>query len=171
MPVTINGSGQVPVQVKQTVKTDVFTTSSTSFVDITGLSVSITPTSASNKILIHVDVNLGGTNGTYHCFLRLMRNGSVITGALGDSGQGGGNDAPNGGKGAGTCMIHKNINDNRDMDVASMMYLDSPGTTSAVTYQLQMAVQGFTFYVNRSGTADVWNPSGISTITLMEISG
>lgn len=164
----VTGTGAIK-QVVQTVKTDVFTTTNTGFVDITGLSATITPTSASNKILVEIAINLGGTNGTYHCYLRLLRNGSVVTGALGSGGQGGGGSAPNGGNGNGTCIVHKNINDNRDMDVAAMTYLDSPGTTSALTYNMQIAVQLFTFYVNRSGTTDVWNPSGISTITLYEV--
>lgn len=157
------------LQVVQVTKQDVFSTSSTSFVDITGYSASITPTSASSKILVMMSLNLGGTNGTYHCYLRLLRNGSAVTGALGSGGQGGGGSAPNGGNGAGTCTLHKNINDNRDMDCAVMNYLDSPGSTSTQTYNMQMAVQLNTFYVNRGGNADVWNPSGLSTITLMEI--
>jgi hypothetical protein len=152
-------------QVVQVTKQDVFTTTSTSFVDITGMSATITPTSASSKILVMTSINLGGTNGTYHCYVILLRNGSTLTGANGSGGQGGGGSAPNGG----LCMLHKNINDNRDMDCAVMNYLDSPGTTSALTYKLQMAVQLNTFYVNRGGNADVWNPSGLSTITLMEV--
>ena len=44
-------SGSV-IQVASTSKTDPFSTSSTSFVDVTGLSVSITPTSTSSKILV-----------------------------------------------------------------------------------------------------------------------
>jgi hypothetical protein len=40
------------LQVVSTTKTDTFTTTSTSFTDITGMSVSITPSSASNKILV-----------------------------------------------------------------------------------------------------------------------
>ena len=65
MPVSINGntgvvtglaalpdsamaSGSI-IQVVSTTKTDTFSTSSSSFTDITGLSVSITPASSSNK--------------------------------------------------------------------------------------------------------------------------
>ena len=47
------GGGKI-LQVLQTVKTDTFTTTSTSFVDVTGLSVSITPATTSSKILILV---------------------------------------------------------------------------------------------------------------------
>ena len=72
MPVSINGntgvvtglaalpdsamsSGSI-IQVVSTTKTDTFSTSSSSFTDITGLSVSITPASSSNKILILLTV-------------------------------------------------------------------------------------------------------------------
>jgi hypothetical protein len=44
------------LQVVQTTKTDTFTTTSTSFTDVTGLSVSITPSSASSKILIFSEI-------------------------------------------------------------------------------------------------------------------
>jgi hypothetical protein len=45
------------LQVVSTVKTDTFTTVSSSYVDVTGLSVSITPTSATSKILVLVQAN------------------------------------------------------------------------------------------------------------------
>jgi len=47
----LTGVGKV-LQVVQTFKADSFSSSSTSFTDVTGLSVSITPSSASNKILV-----------------------------------------------------------------------------------------------------------------------
>ena len=47
----INVTGNI-LQVVSTTKTDTFSTTSTSYVDITGLSVSITPTSTSSKIFI-----------------------------------------------------------------------------------------------------------------------
>ena len=60
--VTIPAGGKI-LQVLQTVKTDTFTTTSTSFVDVTGLSVSITPATTSSKILILVHA-YGGNAGT-----------------------------------------------------------------------------------------------------------
>ena len=47
------------LQVKSTIKTDTFTTTSGSVTDITGLSVAITPASTSNKILVIARVNIG----------------------------------------------------------------------------------------------------------------
>ena len=63
---TKTGGFGVVLQVKQTVKTDTFSSTTTgSDVDITGLSVSITPTSASNKILVTYDTNISGSNAGY----------------------------------------------------------------------------------------------------------
>ncbi len=151
----VTGTGAIK-QVVSVTKQDPFTTTNTGYVDITGMAATITPTSASSKILVSVQLSLAGTNGTYHCYIRLNRNGSNVTGS-------------NGTWNTWQSMLHKNINDARDLDVASMNYLDSPGTTSPVTYQLQMAVQGFTFYVNRGGNTEVWSASNPSTITLMEV--
>jgi hypothetical protein len=71
------------VQVKSATKTDTFTTSSTSYVDVTGLTVSITPTSASNKVFVLVSTTGAGTNGTNIAYLQLVRDSTAI--ALGDA--------------------------------------------------------------------------------------
>ena len=83
MPVSINGSGQVPVQVVSTTKTDTFTTTSTTFTTITGLTASITPRSASSKILIIVDVTGSQEVGVNDAFIGLFRDSTQI--ALGDA--------------------------------------------------------------------------------------
>jgi hypothetical protein len=83
MAVTIRGSGQVPVQVISVTKTDVTTISgSATYLDITGLSATITPTSASNKILVMVTITYGGGSNVYGV-ARLMRNSTAI--CLGDA--------------------------------------------------------------------------------------
>ena len=67
-----DGTSYIPghiVQVKQTVKTDEFSTTSTSAVDVTGLSVSITPTSTSSKILVTYDVKASCENVQMSFFL------------------------------------------------------------------------------------------------------
>ena len=56
------GAGKI-VQVVQAVKTDVFSTNSTSYVDITGLSATITPSAATSKILITGCLSYGGQSG------------------------------------------------------------------------------------------------------------
>jgi hypothetical protein len=57
-----SGVGGKVLQVVQTVKSDTFSSSSATFVDITGLSASITPSSASNKILVMVSLNIGSND-------------------------------------------------------------------------------------------------------------
>jgi len=166
MAVTIKGSGQVPVQVVQTVKTDTFTTTSASYTDVTGLSVNITPTSASNRILIIVSLSYGGGQNAYG-FAQLVRNGTPI--ALGDSD----------GASRTECTFPINM-ENTASTVAKIMtggmtFLDSPATTSAITYKIQVisTFGGATLSINRSSNNEDAAFSGlsVSSITAMEISG
>jgi len=166
MPVTIRGSGQVPVQVIQTIKGDVFSSNSQTFVDITGMSVSITPTSSSNKILVMYSVNTSLVNGGYVCLLKLLRNGTDI--ALG---------TPSGNVvGTTTSAYSTNSSGEYANYNQNMTFIDSPATTSAVTYKLQ--ARGWisslgTFYINQSAAENNTANFGrtLSTITVMEISG
>jgi hypothetical protein len=165
MPVTLSGSGQVPVQVIQTVKSDTFSLTSATFTDVTGLSVSITPTSSSNKVLIMVNGVVGYNN--YICRMRLMRNSTPI--ALGD---------PAGVRPQGTLTASAYASSSFDpyqMLPFSINFVDSPATTSATTYKLQIASYGSnTVFLNRSSAwqnATDYDGTMITTITVMEISG
>ncbi len=149
-------SGSV-IQVVQTVKTDTFTTNSTSYVDITGMSATITPISASNKILVAVNMNVGVQSDTYHVYFRLLKNGSLVSNSVGTSGQ------------PWPVFLHKNGNNYRDMDCASMDILDTAGSTSALTYKIQVACQLQAVRFNYCELSDSWTPGGISTITLTEV--
>ena len=161
MSVTINGSGQVPVQVQSVVKTDTFTMASTTFADITGLSVSITPTSASNKILIIANVCHVGTGSTSASGIRLMRDSTPI----GIGATAGNRSLTSGGASYGTFGI--------SLEGDSIVFLDSPATTSATTYKIQIKAYASTAYVNRSGldSDDQAYYRSMSSITVMEISG
>ena len=161
MSVTISGSGQLPVQVVQAVKTDTFTMASTTFADITGLSVSITPTSASNKILVLANVNHVGTTSTSASGIRLMRDSTPI--GIGDAA--GSRVRTSGGESYGNFGV--------TLTGDAIMFLDSPATTSATTYKIQIQAYSSTAYVNRSGVDSDNNAyfRGISSITVMEISG
>ena len=127
-------------------------TTSTSFVD-TGLSVTITPTSATSKILVEVFMTgiyrTGGTNA-YGVF-NLVRGSTQLLIFESVIGYNNGT-APLGGGGTGTT------------------YLDSPATTSPVTYKIQFAVTP-----SASGTLYINNGDALgtskSTITLLEIHG
>lgn len=163
MSVTISGSGQVPVQIQSVVKTDVFSTSSASWIDVDGLSVTITPSSASNKIMIFADVKMSGTDFRGSCQFRLVRNGTAINVATGTSARlaatGGWEDLPS----SGIYMIYSQ----------NAMFLDSPATTSAVTYKVQVIVSEAygSVVVNRTGpdTDNSFYPRSTSNISVMEI--
>lgn len=163
MAVTINGSGQVPVQVIQTVKTDTFTTTSSSFVDVTGLSVTITPTSASNRILVLYSSTMGTISGQYSCAMRIVRNSTAIY--IGDAA---------GGRTRASSMFWSDIGTQLDISPVNGIFLDSPATTSATTYKLQiMSGYSETVYINRTqADADSNIHSRVpSQIIVMEISG
>ena len=145
------------LQVVQTTKTNTFSISSTSFTDITGLSVSITPISASNKILVFGDISIGGASGNF-IIIQLVRGSTAVyigTEALTYIGTR--NWYPNSDSGA----------DNTSMGSLSAIFLDSPATTSSTTYKFQVRVTGGTGSINsRSSVGDT---SMASSITVMEI--
>ena len=155
------GSGGV-LQVVSTTKTDTFTSTSTSFVDITGLSVSITPTSATSKILIMYSLMASPSSSSFP-LIRLVRNSTAI--AVGDAaGSRTQVSSTAWAPGAGGNI----------MDMQSMNFLDSPATTSSTTYKLQIYSQnGTTQVINRNGRDDNadYEPRAVSTITAMEIAG
>ena len=129
------------LQVVQTVKTDTFSASHGSTVDITGLSVSITPSSSSNKVLVTYDTNVSMANGSYHAHIFLVRGSTKIF--LGDA-EGSRTRASNfvisGNDGNGGIYYYPVHGE----------FLDSPATTSATTYKIQLLGQNNTMYVNRT---------------------
>ena len=159
-----SGSSGGVIQVKSVIKTDTFTTDSTSYTDVTGLSVSITPTRADSKILIMMHVQMGHTNYVSG-FLRLVRDSTAIA--------------------VGTDVSSRNactvcMSDDPTDDVIaslSMTFLDSPSTTSSTTYKVQIITEGSgntgNVYINRSGedSDNVQHGRPVSTITVMEVSG
>jgi hypothetical protein len=73
-----SGVGGKVLQVVQTVKSDTFSSSSATFVDITGLSASITPSSASNKILVMVSLNIGSNDSGLRLMTKLFRDSTAV---------------------------------------------------------------------------------------------
>lgn len=147
------------VQVKSATKSDTFSMTSSTFADVTGLSVSITPTSASNKVFVIVTLNFT-TTGAPQAGFRLVRDSTDI--GLGDA-AGSRLRVVTGGYQQAASLLHR----------ASMSFLDSPATTSATTYKVQMNSTDNTnlVYINRSVT-DTDSASfmrGSSTITVFEV--
>lgn len=155
---TAAGGGGIS-QVVSTIKTDTFTMSSTTFADITGLSVTITPSSSSSKILVLATVVHVGTVQTSASGIRLMRAGSPIS--VGDTA--GSRISVSGSESYATYGV--------SLASDSVMYLDSPGTTSATTYNIQIRAYSATAYVNRTpvDSDDQAYYRGVSSITVMEV--
>lgn len=160
MSVTISGNSNLVLQVVSATKTDTSSTNSTSYVD-TGLSVSITPTVSSSKILIMITMNYGHSDfGVKRTYFRVA--GGNAANYIGGAGSSGHTDA---------FAMCPRAGDSYGMLTASGLYLDSPNTTSAITYKLQWSVEttASTAYMNRPASEDANGSRTASTITVMEI--
>jgi hypothetical protein len=142
------------VQVLSTTKTDRFTTTSTSLVDVTGLSVTIAPKSANSKIFVTVNTTLSSTGVSTELF-QLVRNSTAI--GSGTSGTANASYVNN----------YSAVGTQNGNVAVSFSFLDSPATTSATTYKLQVSLNTGTLALG--GRALSSDYSGISTITVMEI--
>ena len=156
------------LQVLQATKTDTFSTNSQTFVDITDLEVTITPLSTSSKILLLYNVSCGVTSG--HSVIKAVR---TIGGTTTDVLVG---DADGSNRVRANNKIYNTSTYNTTYTTYSMVgqILDSPNTTSAVTYKIQGASPysaSYTLVVNRTGTtSDVsWDARTSSQITVMEV--
>jgi hypothetical protein len=119
------------------------------------MSVTITPTSASNKIMIMITAFFG--QGNPNGSIRLLRGSTSI-------GEGSGSF----GGGSGYISFDDDIGSTYTMHSHAFHFIDTPNTTSATTYKI--ATQSHTeVYFNRSKTASSGRSS--STITAMEIQG
>jgi len=156
---TASGFGKV-LQVVQATKSDTFSTNVTSFIEVTGLSVSITPSNASNNVLIIYSAAFGTSNLGNH---QLRRDGVEIAPLNTDSGYYSG----------WSCG---EVNDTNWMGMANVAYLDSPSSTSSLTYSVycRSRQSSHTISVNRT-TADTssvdYSIRGASYIIAMEIAG
>jgi len=146
-------------KVKQIVfanKTDTFSTASTSFTELTGMSVSLTPTSASSKVALFAMVNVGGSAALF-AFFKFLRDSTDIL--IGDT--------------AGSRLRVNSVSTPAGAGQtmpATLLAIDSPGDTSSHTYKVQMAVGSGTGYINRTGTdtdSAIW-PRAASMIIAME---
>ncbi len=159
------GGGGSIIQVVQSTKTD--TASSTAGYNWTdmGLSASITPKFDTSKILVMVEACIGSSIG-YDMKTRLLRGSTPIH--IGDG-------ASNRPRVSVTINQSYSSTANYAADQAIINYLDSPATTSAVTYKIQCAsYSSGVIYLNRNG-ADLdtseYDGRSASSILLMEISG
>ena len=160
------------LQVVSTTKTDTFSSSTVdTFVDIDGTDQAgagsvwcckITPISTSNKILIFYDLQMSGTE---LFFIQLVRGSTAIK--VGDS------DSSNRVECTAGSIVQSGNND-KVQQIAGT-FLDSPSTTSAITYKIQGRVYSSSksFSVNKpiNDSDSTYTGRGASTITLMEVAG
>jgi len=160
IPQWISNSGSIQ-QIVSTTLTTTFSSSSTTFTNITGLSLTITPASSSNKIILFGSISgsAGPLGGVPICF-RLLRGATPIgVGATAGS--------------RSSCTSSMAIAyTGSDTTTESFTYLDSPATTSATTYQVQVIIPSGTAYINYSitDTNSATYKRCVSTITAMETS-
>ena len=148
------GVGKI-LQVVSTVKNDTTSTSSGTYADISGLTVSITPSATSSKILYSGHLYIASSSS--EVVFRLTR---TISGST------------NGDIAAPSAYV-----DDEDGTFChgggsrygghSFEFLDSPNTTSAITYGIKWQVHSGTTYLNRTWDANIFH--GISTVTAMEV--
>ena len=144
------------VQVVSVTKTDTFSTASTGYIDITGMSASITPKTATSRILVMVDMYVGNEPAQGGVQFQLVRNSTPVS--IGDAN--GSRTRASGYRDGGSVA----------MAPVSINFLDSPATTSAVTYKMQGKLDRTgttnTLFVNRVfGDGD----NGIRTLTASNI--
>jgi hypothetical protein len=156
------GGGKV-LQVVSTTKTDTFTgASGDTWYTVTGLSASITPSSASNKILIsgHVMGSSENISAPRRFYVKIQRDASDI--AVGDA--------------AGSRLqVHNSSysDDGANNATVPINFLDSPSSTSSLSYTIQVRDDTDGVRVNAApadSNSDTY-PRSVSTITLMEIAG
>ena len=154
-----SGSNGGIIQTKQTVKTDVFSsTTNGSYFDITGMNVSITPSSNSNKVLmlVNLEVSMPAELGVF----RLLRGSTVINASTVGTSL----------NGFGMCDGEAYGTTSRITEDVTCTFLDSPATTSSVTYKIQCQKNGgSTMMINRRRLND--GVGFTSQITAMEVTG
>jgi len=133
-------------------------TTSTSFATIADLSIAITPSATTSKIMTFSSLTCSMENN--HTNFRLMRDSTPI-----------GIGAANGSRARSSFSIYETTSGQYSAWVQTFNWLDSPATASAVTYSWQWKVNGDTSYINRGDDdSDTFNyPRTPSTITVMEI--
>ena len=152
-----SGGGGGIIQVVQTIKKDAFTTTNntSNYTDLTGLSATITPKFNTSKIM--VECHIYNSNSNQVNFFRILRGSTFIEQPSGTSSSGAGYNAH------GFAYF-----DHSFQDTTVIKILDSPATTSATTYKVQIATTGGTATINKFyNTANYY---GISTIQLYEVS-
>lgn len=173
---TITGSQSIPkstlptgcvLQVVQSFKTDVYSTTSQSYTVITGLTATITPTTSTSKIFIMAQIGCMGLVSQDSWYFAVGKNSSVITESIGSAASS---------RPRATAVVQQadaTVSVQNGQWTIPIMFLDSPATTSSTTYSIMgRTANANTLYINRtSSDRDTANYDGrwTSSITIMEI--
>ena len=163
-----NGGGGV-IQVVSVTKTDPYSSTSTSTAeDVTGLTLSITPKFSTSKLLIMVHVSCTANNsyGGQALLLAKVVGGTTTYPFRGDT---------TGSSTRGTFPVGGFPDANYGYpDVTSGTFLDTAGSTNAITYKIQHIDESTNnaIYINREthGTGGAGQTITTSGITIMEVS-
>jgi hypothetical protein len=148
------GGGKV-LQVVSTTKTTSYSMSSSTWTDVPGLSVSISPAATSSKVLISIHINLCTSAAGWNTMFRILRD----TTAIGVATDATVNNATG---------MHWDGNVGYAMTSSGSSHLDSPSTTASTTYKIQIkGASAVTSYVNTTNQGSANRTA--STFTLMEI--
>ena len=139
-------------------------TTGATFVDVTNLTLTLTPASSTSKFYVVCNIAVSSTQN--FAFLRVVRNGTQII-----TPDTVGNRAP-------SHFAFQSYDSNSNgwqMFYLPCQFLDAPSTTSNVTYKVQFRARGDTgtAYINRtprnSNDSNGWDVNGVSSLTVMEI--
>ena len=159
------------LQVKNAIKTDTQSVTNNTFTDISGLSISITPSSSSNKILFRGYVSLGTESNTVMA-IRIFRDSTEIGKSTANS------TTANNSTATAAGLNVSSVTSSVKSQIHQLQFevLDSPNTTSAVTYKVQFAeislyqYASVIVYVNRTYFTPSASLHGvISSVTAMEV--
>ena len=156
----IHQAGAV-LQVLQEAKTAAVTVANGANSDI--ISKAITPKFSSSKILVRCSLSLAGAINSYG-YCKLFRDSTAV--GVGDQASGSQVNA------SFEVMTKNWTYQGYRQSRHTFEFLDSPSTTSATTYKINMTCTSGNVYLNRSDTVvtdNVWTPSQMSTLTLIEV--
>lgn len=156
------------INIYEATKTDVQSMTGFTFVDVSGLSITLTPVSASSRFLIHFHVV--ASSDYYKTYINLLRNSTV----LGANADGAGDSRF---RGTSTMVTDQTqSNSHGIVHHHTVTILDTPATTNAITYKVQGAGRGSTYiqYINRSvpdRALTEYDDRSISRMIIQEIAG
>ena len=155
----VSGASGGIVQVLHTKRTTSLTTTSQTYIDF--MTATITPTRSDSKILVSFGLFAGTNNDINHVYAAIFRDSTEI------------GSATDTGSRTGASVVY-NTGDQQQLFGGSQ-HLDSPATTSAITYRIKVRTSNTqTAYFGRSARDNndaAFDGRSSSFLTLMEVSG